>query len=165
LADATATALAADGPNLFVAISQDESIYSAVFRSSDQGESWTTVGDGLPQISRVSLLAVVGPNLFAAFDTPSGGEVFRSGDQGESWTRVGAGLPPNAIISSFAPVGTNLYVSTFNSGVFLSTDQGESWIAVNEGLSSLGVRALVGAGGKLFAGTFGSGVFGADVTQ
>ena len=58
-----------------------------------------------------------------------------------------------------------MYGATFNSGVFISTDQGESWIAVNEGLTSLGVRALAVGGGKLFAGTFGSGVFGADFTQ
>jgi hypothetical protein len=45
------------------------------------------------------------------------------------------------------------------------TDQGGSWIAVNEGLTNLGVRALAVAGEKLFAGTFGGGVFVTDVEQ
>jgi photosystem II stability/assembly factor-like uncharacterized protein len=164
LEEANVTALVADGPNLFAALSQNQSIYSAVFRSTDQGESWTPVGDGLPQISRVSLLAVVGPNLFAVSDTPDGSAVYRSGDQGESWTQVGAGLPPGPSVSSFAAVGPKLFAAA-PGGVFLSTDQGESWIADNAGLNGLGVRALAVAGEKLFAGTFGSGVFVADVKQ
>jgi hypothetical protein len=63
-----------------------------------------------------------------------------------------------------AAVGPKLFAAT-PGGVFLSTDQGESWIAVNAGLNSLGVRALAVAGEKLFAGTFGSGVFMTDVKQ
>jgi photosystem II stability/assembly factor-like uncharacterized protein len=162
--------LAADGPNLFAALSQIQSIYSAVYRSTDQGESWTPVGDGLPQISRVSLLAVVGPNLFAVSDTPSGTDtppgsaVFRSSDQGESWTQVGDGLQPGQPVSSFAAVGPKLFAAA-PGGVFHSTDQGESWISVNEGLTDLRVRALAVVGEKLFAGTFGGGVFIADLKQ
>jgi len=72
-------------------------------------------------------------------------------------------MPPNASITSFAAIGPKLFAAA--GGVFLSTDQGESWIAVNEGLTNLGVRALAVAGEKLFAGTFGGGVFVTDVEQ
>jgi ligand-binding sensor domain-containing protein len=96
---------------------------------------------------------VSGTNLFAGTTSSlvpgrGVGGVYRSTDQGGSWTAVNNGLPADAIVTALA-----------------ADDQGESWIAVNEGLTSLGVRALAVAGGKLFAGTFGSGVFGADVTQ
>src|SRR5262245_43613802 len=98
--------------------------------------------------------------------------VFRSIDQGESWTSINANLPGDALVAVFAVSGTNLYAGTTRSlsgrgfgAVFRSTDQGESWTAVNAGLTNLGVRALAVAGEKLFAGTFGGGVFFTDVEQ
>src|SRR5215831_208987 len=144
--------LVAVGQNIFAGTGGD------VFRLIDQEERWVAVNTGLTE-TLVTALAVSGMNIFAA--TPGG--VFRSSDQGESWTQVGAGLPPNASITSFAAVGPKLFAAA--GGVFLSTDQGESWIAVNAGLTNLGVRELAVAGEKLFAGTFGVGVFVTDVEQ
>ena len=150
--------LAAVGTNIFAA-----TVGGGVFRLIDQEERWVAVNAGLTDLI-VGGLAVSGTNIFAM----TRGSVFRSGDQGESWIAVNKGLPTNPLISSIAAVGPNIFVGLLplDAGVvFRSDDQGDHWTALDLGLTSLGVRALAVAGGRLFAGTFGSGVFGADVTQ
>ena len=67
-------------------------------------------------------------------------------------------------VQSLAAVGTNIFAGT-TSGVFRLIDQEERWVAVNTGLTDTLVIALAVAGEKLFAGTFGSGVFMTDVNQ
>jgi hypothetical protein len=101
------------GPNLFAV--SDTPDGSAVFRSSDQGESWTQVGADLPPGQSVSSLAAVGPKLFAA--APGG--VFLSTDQGESWMADNAGL--NGLgVRALAVAGEKLFAGTFGGGVFIT---------------------------------------------
>lgn len=60
---------------------------AGVFRSTDNGSSWTAVNSGMPS-GEVGALAVSGTSLFAG--TVWG--VFRSTDDGASWTAVNTGL-------------------------------------------------------------------------
>src|SRR5215510_13117564 len=81
--------LLSDGPNLFAGTS-----VSGVFRSTNQGESWTPINAGLPLIG-VQSLAAVGTNIFAG--TTSG--AFRLIDQEERWVAVNAGLTDPLVIA------------------------------------------------------------------
>src|SRR5262245_24423986 len=76
-------ALAASGTTVFAA-----SARAGVFRSTNNGASWTSVNSGLTDLT-VLALAFGGTSVFAG--TNSGG-VFRSTNDGASWTAVDNGL-------------------------------------------------------------------------
>lgn len=142
-----------------------------VFRSSNNGTSWTAVNSGLPANAYVLALAAPpkltgGTNLFASIWPNSPGAVggaFLSTNNGASWTAVNAGLPSLITVSAFASGanGTNLFAGT-DRGVFLSTNNGTSWTAANTGLDTTVASLAVLPNGigvtNLFAGTQ-NGVF------
>jgi len=99
------------GANLFAG-----TFNSGVFRSADQGESWTAVNTGLPPNASISSIAAVGPNLFAA--TFNSG-VFHSTDQGGSWTAINVGLT-DLRVRTFAVLEGRLFAGTLGSGVFVT---------------------------------------------
>ncbi len=125
-----------------------------VYRSNNNGESWTAANAGLADQSVFSL-AMIGTNLFAG--TNSG--VYRSTNNAGNWTAVNEGLPTSfPDINSLAVIGTNLFAAHF-SGVFRSTNNGESWAMASTGLMARSIRSLAVSGTNLFAGTQLGGVF------
>jgi uncharacterized protein (TIGR03437 family) len=148
------TAIAISGTNVFVGAVNDPRSGGAqggVWRSTNAGQNWTEVNNGLSS-RNINALLVTGGKLYAATD---GGGVFVSSNNGDSWTAVNTGLTALEI-SSLTVVGTNLFAATTSSGIFrasLSTST-LSWTAVNTGLpSTLPVFALAAAGSRLYAGT------------
>jgi len=144
-------ALVVSGQYLFAVIpgpnaGLNSSSGGAVFRSTDNGTSWTGV-QYLP--GRFSALAVIGTNLFAG----TGGGVFRSTDSGESWTEANNGLTDKDV-TKLASIGTNLFACTYSGGVFRSTDNGANWTEVNIGLTHPGITALAASSTNLFAGSY-----------
>jgi photosystem II stability/assembly factor-like uncharacterized protein len=139
---------AVSGTNLFAGTHGGD-----IFRSTDDGASWTKVNTRWGFI-RVFTLAVNGSNLFVGTD---GKGVFRSADNGESWTEVNTGLA-NKSVHTLVVNGLNLFAGT-NGGVFRSADNGASWTEINTGLTNYYVYDLAVSGTNLFAGTFGGGVF------
>lgn len=127
--------------------------YYGIFRSTDNGTTWTPVDSGLTDL-HIGSLAVSGTNIFAG----TWGGVFLSTNNGPSWMAVNSGLI-NAGTSALAVSGTDLFAAT-GGGVFRSTNNGGSWMPMNSGLPTYYmVTALVASGVDLFAGTNGSGVF------
>ena len=80
---------AVKGTNLFAGTA------GGVFRSTNNGTSWTAVNTGLTYTS-VDALAVSGTNLFAG--TENG--VFLSTNNGTSWTAVNTGLTNTSVYVS-----------------------------------------------------------------
>ncbi|MCI0663643.1 MAG: hypothetical protein L0220_21485, partial [Acidobacteria bacterium] len=113
-----------------------------VFRSNDQGQSWTEVNNGLTYNSgtatlprSILALTTVGMTLFAgaaaAESVPGiGVSIFRSDDLGQNWTEVKNGLPATNSCSGFAYGIAGLYAAT-DAGVYRSTDKGENWTSAN----------------------------------
>jgi len=149
--DISISSIAIDGENIFVG-----SEYIGIFRSTDGGNTWTEVNNGLTN-QNINALAISGKNIFAG--TQNG--MFLSTDNGDTWTAVNNGLPEFGIYT-IAISGSNVFIGGYadwiGCGVFLSTDNGNSWTAVNNGLTNLYVFSLAITGGNIFAGTLG-GVF------
>jgi photosystem II stability/assembly factor-like uncharacterized protein len=106
-----------------------------VFKSVDQGASWTDTG-----------LLLGGPatslaNGYSAIYVGSlGGGAYQSADQGVTWTPV-TGLPSTRI-NGFAPRGySEFYAFTADAGLFRTSDRGVTWSPVAPGLPP-DVRAL-----------------------
>jgi hypothetical protein len=150
-----------------------------IFRSTDNGTSWTTANEGLPYhyyldsggYPTIFSFGRSGTNLFAGTWWDG---IFRSTNGGTSWTAVNTGLPfvtsetdttrAYRAVTCFGTSGTNLFAGTGSyvisgRGVFLSTNDGTSWTSVNTGLTDSNVTALAVSGTNLFAGTLDGGVF------
>ena len=108
-----------------------------VFRSTDRGESWTSLADRyapLLQDLTVNFNALALSPDFAQDNTLLIGHssgLWRSTDRGETWTNVAGGPAANRL--TYAPDG--LIVLALNyEGVHRSDDGGLTWRLLNDGL-------------------------------
>jgi len=144
----TVKSFAVSGTNIFAGTGWG----GGVFKSTNNGTSWTAVNNGLPLSPFVLSLAVSGTNIFAGTPYYPIGGVYKSTNNGTNWTDVNDGLP-NLDIRSLAVSGTNIFAGTDDGGVYKSTNNGTSWTAVNNGLTNLDVYSLAVSGTNIFAGT------------
>jgi len=134
--------------------------HDGLFRSTNDGWSWTAVNTGMPR-TEVIALAVIGKNLFAG--TRDSG-ILLSTNKGTSWTSVNTGLPKSTGVGAFGVSGNNLFAST-DSGVYLTTNSGATWTVANTGfpiptmLRSTFVLSFAANGKNIFAGTNNDGVY------
>lgn len=133
--------LASTGNYIFAG-SQGEGVY----RSSDNGVSWTAVNNGLTQLSVYSL-CVSGQNIFAG--TYLG--LFRSTNFGSDWTSSGNGTGGSSIYT-FAVSGSTIFAGG-NAGIFRSNDNGASWTELINGLPlNFAATAVAVTGNGILAG-------------
>ncbi len=128
-------------PILFVGSETSNLASGGVFRSTDNGTSWTSESTGLMN-SDVFALAAIGTNLFAGTDNG----IFLSTDSGVSWTSENDGIT-STLISSFALIGTNLFVGSDSTNSSGYTVGGSVW---RRPLSEMIPLSAVAAGGPLF---------------
>jgi hypothetical protein len=135
--------------------------HHGVYRSEDDGDSWTSIADGLPSDFGFVMLAHptragtvwVVPLVADGERIPPEGRlaVHRSDDAGASWRRSVAGLPEvefNAVLRDAAAVDTaepvGVYLGTRGGDVYASDDEGETFTQVAGHLPDvLCVRAAV----------------------
>ena len=143
--DSAVSYFAASGTTLFAGTYAD-----GVFRSTDNGQSWTAVNTGLTNKS-VWALATIGANVFAGTE---GDGVFRSTDNGANWTAINAGLPRDgdgAIYSyALAANGTSLFAGVIGEALFRSEDNGQTWTRSDRGISPPFYFTLHAGGGNLY---------------
>jgi hypothetical protein len=125
-----------------------------VFRSTDRGASWISVGAGLPATD-INALASLGDELFAG--TYSSG-VFRLKDGDPDWVPAHTGIPDGLLVTSLAVSGRAIFAGT-SRGVFVTKDDGATWSSINQGLSDTLVVSLAVQGAYLVAGTSSNGIF------
>jgi len=146
--DGTVRCLVLNGTNLFAGTR------GGVFRSTNEGTTWTAASSGLTNLAVWALL-FSGTNLFAG---THGGGVCRSTDDGASWIPVNVGLT-DTNVESLGLLGMNLFAGT-GHGIFLSTNIGASWAPVDSGIpTNLGVTSLTSQWTILYAGIPGGGVY------
>lgn len=126
---------------------------AGVFRSTNGGNNWSPVNNGLENL----IATVLGINsegyIFAGLDNIGGEAVFRSTNNGNSWEGMGI---TNAFITSLAVSESDfVFVGGAPFGVIRSTDDGVSWMQVNNGLTGGLVWAFGFSPGITYAGTTG----------
>ncbi|MFO7915937.1 MAG: hypothetical protein R6U43_09645 [Candidatus Krumholzibacteriales bacterium] len=134
-----------------------------LFRSFDQGESWTELFNDYRYRHHWSYTEFFSGNLMMTCATGQDlivadeNGIYRSGDNGESWLLVG--LPQNEITSFLIDPEGRIFFSCRYGGFYLSEKNMDGFSPVNGGLINPEVQCLEwdGAGGIL-AGTF-DGVF------
>jgi ligand-binding sensor domain-containing protein len=129
--------------------------YMGLVFSSDQGQTWTSIGKGLPDVTVVTGIVETGSVLFAA--TYSG--VYSSSDNGSSWNVAGNELS-GKVMYGITTRGNDLFVATKDNGVFMSASQGNSWVPVNDGFpANTSAYDVAVVGPWLFVATNGKGVW------
>lgn len=127
----------------------------AVYRSVDEGATWTRVVLRADDLSFVSALAVVsdGSVYAGGWSFPKGyGQqgIFRSTDHGATWSTV-SGIEVGAV-EWIAPVRDAVYARTESVGSIRIV--GEAWAPIGEFATS----AAPGPNGDVLVGTYGLGV-------
>src|SRR5207249_2650015 len=93
-----------------------------VYRSTDDGDNWTLVDNGLTNTWVTALAINSSGDIFAA---TLGGGAFRSTDNGDSWTQLNTGVPDATFLSLLRRVETSLRVrisaAAFSGQVIMET--------------------------------------------
>ena len=110
---------------------QSSTSYGSVYYSTNKGQSWTALGNGLPACD-VWALAYKSPYLFAG---TNGEGIYRLQDGSASWVAAST-QPSNTVVSSFSVTGNTIFAGTYGGGVYRSSDNGASWFEINESLGS-----------------------------
>ena len=114
-----------------------------VLVSTDNGNSWTPAGSGLPS-QPVNDLVVDGGRVWGI--VPSG--VYRLDDGSSTWRALSTGLPIGIMVNTVLPASlvggqANLVYLGTNRGFFLSQDTGAHWGRGEVPLSGTSVHAIL----------------------
>ena len=145
----TVTGLALVGTKLFA------STWAGVVKSTDGGNSWSTV-TGTGSVDDVT-------NAIAAYDSTIlvgwNGGIIRSTDDGNTWNWPSTQYPMySGTVMSIVMDSAYSYIGT-NNGVMLSTDRGITWHSVSNGLPDNIVLSIAVADTDLYATSFANGVY------
>jgi photosystem II stability/assembly factor-like uncharacterized protein len=129
---------------------------SALYGSTDNGESWDTL-----DVSGVSFHTVAVTANGTIFTSPGYAlGVRRSTDGGATWTRMELPLTEVDVYAIYAAGADTIYAGGDGwntTSLMRSTDNGETWTKQSDGLVGIAVYALAQKeDGSLFVGTWGS---------
>jgi len=129
-----------------------------MFKSSDGGENWTAINNGLPPASWIiNTIAVHPGNANVVYIGTYNDGIYRSSNGGTSWEAVNNGLASTDIRSiAIDPVNPEvLYAGSGNGlGIFKSENGGDLWVE-----SNIGFKLICPS----YLGSFGNGAEGMDL--
>jgi len=140
-----------------IAIKPDGTVFAGgdasgvIYRSTDNGNSWTALRNGLPSTGSVYSLGrdSLG-QIYAGFSDYVG--IYRSSDNGETWVQVG--LPGYAVLTLAIDPHDHIFAFTAWGPFFRSVDGGNTWDELaSPNPSGYMWSFAFGADGKVFAGT------------
>lgn len=134
---------------------------SGIFVSSDHGDTWTSINDGLGD--RFILCLTVDPRGVVYAGTVRGG-IYRTQEDGKTWEAISHGLK-RVEVKSLLAHSQGIYAGT-GRGVYQWSEADQRWMVVATGLDQTLVSSLVMMNNqRLFAGTAGKGVLWLDTTK
>jgi photosystem II stability/assembly factor-like uncharacterized protein len=122
----------------------------SIFRSNDQGRSWTPTGEGLPEDLFVVQMDTLGKQIVLA--TANYG-FFLSDSQRQNWQQLDTTLLPSLKITSMHVERGVIYAGMKHKGIFASPDLGKTWASINHNLNGESVKSILRAGNELWIAT------------
>lgn len=109
--------------------------YSGIYKSTDQGETWIAVNNGLTILEIYSLLAGKNGDLYAGTNERG---LFKSTNNGITWHAVNnTEMEDSDVDSLFESDDGSFILAGTNRGLFKSEDHGGSWALVNINIPAL----------------------------
>ena len=121
-----------------------------IYRSLDNGRTWSSFDQGIPEDATVSGFHARGNKLIAITDFHG---VFVSKSGVNQWQPVNLGLPDRVDVNAITMLNDLWVIGTSKHGIFISGDKGNMWSRSNKGLPDIPVRSLISVNDNLFAGT------------
>lgn len=127
------------GQYVFAATSYNYSGYNpagvnTVFKSSDNGNTWTEVNAGLGTIAssgKLNKIVASGNLVYLLYTLSNNVLVFKTSNYGISWSQLNFSFPNNEQLVSIASNNTDLYALTDGQSVYKSTDNGNNWVKIS----------------------------------
>jgi len=123
-----------------------------MFLSSDNGNTWTAVNNGLT-CNYVGAVISNGTNIIAGTAGAANNGIFLSTNNGTSWTSYSTGMME---VGALIAINDTMVLASVGSAVYRSTNNGSSWSKIDSNLDDIDAFAL--SGSNIFAGTRGSKV-------
>lgn len=106
---------------------------NGIYRSANNGVSWTASSSGIPANLSIYSLAS-GPNGSGGTNLYAGaflGDAYRSTNNGASWTAINSGLPlGQANVNALTTTAPGTVLAGTNNGIYRSTNYGGGWTRV-----------------------------------
>lgn len=135
-----------------------------IFRSTDDGLTWSESSNGLSPYSSVHTIIKSGNYLFAA----AGDGIYRSSDYGDNWDLVVNGMNSTSTLSILA-IGSTLLTGTSEGYIYKSTDFGDNWTNFSDGLPAIGSTSanviLYQSDQYVLCGTYSTGIYRRPVSE
>ena len=129
-----------------------------VYRSTDNGNNFTQVNNGLTNLNINRLDYNDGVLLAATY-----GSVFKSTNEGDDWEQINTGLFNDKVTDVAALNSSTFFCVTKGNGVFRTNDAGSNWEEVNNGLNFQDMRLVfVTPNNNVIISTNGEGLYRSD---
>ncbi len=128
---------------------------NGVYRSSDEGVTWSQASSGLDE-NYIWSMAAVGNDIFAGTDK----SIYISQNSASTWTQVNLGLPTSPVYA-ITSLGSILIIGT-DKGVYTLTNVGSTWQHKSLGRPNEDVWSVVVDSARVFTANYGYGVFRSD---
>ncbi len=130
----------------------DTNIHVGLFRSSDNGNTWTEINAGFKN-PVVTAFTVKGTTITASFFERG---LYQSTDNGDSWSEVKTEAD-NKVLYTLAAIGSDIFSSPRSGGIYRTADVGATWNEV--GLKNQFVYSLHAVDNIIYAGTYKNGLY------
>ena len=142
--------------NLFASVGDPQdaarTIGGGIYKSEDDGLTWSKSDDGISQNTKVSDLTIVENTLFVSTGYPINiGDrgVFKSDDFGQTWQPTGLSDSQLRLIRTTS--NQQLIAGSNVSSIFISNNKGKSWIQTGKEIENWAVFQIIENNNYLFA--------------
>lgn len=142
--------LTANNTNIFVCMQNGGGVYT----SSDNGEKWVEVNNGIDERG-INSIYVLGDKVFVGSEK---GNLFFTSNNGLNWTKL-ENTTKKGPATSLAINGQNFYVGSGAGEICISNNNGASWRTTGNLFGPSTITCLATKGDTIFAGTDGYGIY------